>query len=106
MKLKKIIKRYCKFCKKHTEQTVSQVKQKGLNATHHMTHGSKKGRARIRQRASGKGNLGRYSKKSMSAWKRTGVKASKKINIKYTCKECKKSVPQAQGKRAKKLEII
>jgi|SRR3989344_7050692 len=105
MKLKKIIKRYCKFCKKQTEQTVSQVKNRGLNATHHLTHGSKI-RANIRGRSKGKGNLGRYSRKAISAWKRTGVKASKKINIKYTCKECKKSVPQAKGKRAKKLEII
>jgi len=36
----------------------------------------------------------------------TGKKLSKKTDFRYTCKECKKSVCQKDGFRAKKIELV
>ena len=51
------------------------------------------------------GNLGRYSRKAISAWKMTGSKVSKKSDLRFQCKECKKTHVQRVGFRAKKLEF-
>lgn len=99
MKLKKAVKRYCKFCKRHTEHRVSQVKS-----------GAKRGalkRGSI-QRATkrsvpGTGNKNRWGSKPAKP-KRTGAKTSKKTNTKYTCNVCKKSSLQKKGIRAKRIE--
>jgi ribosomal protein L44E len=70
MKIPKSIKRYCPFCKKHTEHKVSQNKKKNPSS---LKKGSKY-RARRRGQARGFGNLGRYSKPAISKFKRTGAK--------------------------------
>ena len=101
MKMPKIIRRYCKFCKKHTEQTVSQMRRKDRGPL-------KKGsiqRAKKRGLGIGHGNLGRWGSKPTNP-KMTGKKASKKSSLKYTCKECKKTMPQLKTFRAKKVELI
>ncbi len=95
------MKRYCPFCKKHTEHSVGQTKKKNARS---MTYGSKY-RAKLRGSARGMGNLGRYSKPAISKFKLTGKKASKKTDIRYSCKDCKKTHAQSQGKRAKKVEF-
>jgi len=100
MKLPKQEKRYCKKCKKHTDHKLSQVKGKERSAL-------KKGsiqRAKKRGEGRGYGNLGKYgSKPAIGKWKRTGAKASKKTNLKYTCTVCKKASLQKKGIRAKKV---
>ncbi|MDP7179864.1 MAG: 50S ribosomal protein L44e [Candidatus Woesearchaeota archaeon] len=101
MKLPKTSKRYCKFCKKHTELKISIVKKKSPRS---MTYGSKV-RARRRGVARGTGNRGRYSKPAITKFKRTGKKATKKSDLKYECKECKKTQIQKSGFRAKKIEF-
>ena len=102
MKIPKMIKRYCKFCKKHTEQKVAQVKR---GAPSSMSYGSKT-RARRRGSARGFGNMGRYSKKAITKFKMTGKKMTKKTDLRYTCKECKKTSVQKQGIRAKRVEFV
>jgi len=104
MKLPKTVNRYCPYCKKHTEHKVSSAKRKTPSSAHPMSYGSK-ARARLRGAARGHGNLGRYSKPAISKWKMTGKKASKKTDLRYTCKECKKSHNQRKGFRAKKIEF-
>jgi large subunit ribosomal protein L44e len=101
MKLPKHKKRYCPYCKKHTEHTVSTTKKKNPGS---MTYGSKV-RARRRGRARGKGNLGRYSKPAISKFKMTGKKSTKKTDLRYECKICKKIHVQMQGFRARKIEF-
>ena len=101
MKMPKTLKRYCPYCKKHTEHTVSVTKKKSPRS---MTYGSKL-RARKRGRARGMGNLGRYSKPAISEFKMTGKKSTKKTDLRYECKVCKKMHMQRQGFRAKKLEF-
>jgi large subunit ribosomal protein L44e len=101
MKYPKHIKRHCPYCKKHTEHNVSTTKKKNPSS---LTYGSKV-RARRRGRARGIGNLGRYSKPAISKFKMTGKKSTKKTDLRYECRTCKKIHLQRQGFRTKKLEF-
>lgn len=102
MKLNKNIKKYCKFCKKYTDQVISVAKKKDRGSL-------KKGAlARLKKTGRGKtgyGNKGRHSRKAMSAWKMYGKKSSKKADLRYKCKVCNKTTVQKKGFRAKKLEL-
>ncbi|MBI4153034.1 50S ribosomal protein L44e [Candidatus Woesearchaeota archaeon] len=104
MKIPKVKNRYCPYCRKHTEHKVTNQRFKGLNKAHPQSRGSKP-RVRGRGRRRGMGNWGRYSRKAISAWKMTGSKVSKKSDLRYQCKECKKTHVQRIGFRAKKLEF-
>jgi large subunit ribosomal protein L44e len=101
MKLPKTKKRYCPYCKKHTEHTVSQNKKKQPRT---MTYGSKI-RARRRGQARGVGNQGRYSKPAITKFKMTGKKSTKKTDLRYACKKCKKVHMQSSGIRARRVEF-
>lgn len=101
MKLPKTIKRYCPYCRKHAEHRIIQVKKKAASS---LSYGSKK-RARKRGAARGKGNRGRYSKPAITKFKMTGAKTTKKTDLRYECKECKKKHVQRKGIRAKKVEF-
>ncbi|MFH1408279.1 MAG: 50S ribosomal protein L44e [Nanoarchaeota archaeon] len=101
MKKPKIIKRLCPHCKKHSDHKVSQNKKKSASS---LSYGSKI-RARLRGRARGFGNLGRYSKPAVTKFKMTGKKATKKTDLRYECKTCKKMHVQSQGVRAKRVEF-
>ncbi|MDP3733977.1 MAG: 50S ribosomal protein L44e [Nanoarchaeota archaeon] len=102
MKIPKVVKRFCKTCKKHTLQKVSQNKKKMARS---LSKGSKV-RARLRGRARGVGNLGRYSKPAVTKFKRTGAKETKKTDFRFTCEVCKKMSCQPYGLRAKRVEIV
>lgn len=105
MKIPKTLKRYCKHCKKHTEHKVHNQSFKGLCKVHTQSRWS---RCRVRKRGlrRGVGNLGRFSKKAISKWKRTGAKNTKKTDLRYTCAVCKKTSVQRKGMRTKKVELI
>ena len=102
MKLPKQKKRYCPHCKKHTEQKITQNKKRNASS---LTYGSKI-RARRRGKARGFGNLGRYSKPAVTKFKMTGKKATKKTDLRFECKECKKQNMQRKGIRAKRVEFV
>ncbi|MEK6901195.1 MAG: 50S ribosomal protein L44e [Nanoarchaeota archaeon] len=102
MKIPKTVKRFCKHCKKHTEQKITQNKKKAPSS---LSRGSKY-RARLRGVARGIGNLGRYSKPAVTKFKRTGAKGTKKTDLRYTCTVCKKMSTQRKGIRSKKVEFI
>lgn len=102
MKIPKAIKRYCPYCKKHGEHKVTQNKRKQASS---LSYGSKI-RARLRGKARGLGNLGRYSKPAVTQFKMTGAKQTKKTDFRYECKTCKKSHAQTQSIRAKKVEFV
>ncbi len=102
MKKPKLVKRHCPYCKKHQEHKVSQTKKKNAST---LSYGSKV-RAKRRGLARGHGNKGRYSKPAVTKFKMTGKKTTKKTDIRYECKECKKSHTQKKGKRAKRMELV
>lgn len=95
----KILKRYCPYCKKKTEQKVKQ-QSKGKPST--LKRGATT-RAKLRGLDRGIGNLGRYSR--MKNQKKGKRKTTKKTAIVYTCTICKKSKDQKKGKRTSKLII-
>ncbi len=101
MKLPKTTKRYCPYCKKHTEHKISQVSSGHKRGT--LKRGSLQ-RARKRGRNRGYGNMGRYSKPAVTKFKRK-TKSTKKTNTMYTCQTCKKSHMQKKGIRTSKIQI-
>lgn len=101
MKLNKTRMRFCIHCKKHTEHKVALNKKKQAST---LSYGSKI-RSRRRGRARGMGNWGRYSKPAVTKFKMTGKKTSKKVDIRYECKECKKTSVHQNSFRAKRIEF-
>jgi len=101
MKLPKTRKKYCPYCKMHTEHKISQTKKKSPRS---LSYGSKV-RAKRRGKARGMGNLGRYSKPAVSKFKMTGAKLTKKTDIRFLCTKCNKMHNQRYGIRAKKVEF-
>lgn len=101
MKIPKTKKTYCPKCNKHTEHKVSQAKSTGARGS--LKRGSIS-RSKKRGLGKGYGNLGRWgSKPPITKWKRSGVKTSKKVVLKLTCKICNKSTILPL-RRAKKVE--
>jgi large subunit ribosomal protein L44e len=102
MKKPKKIKRYCPYCKKHTEQKVVLISSGHKRGT--LRWGSIT-RAKLRGKGRGFGNLGKWgSKKAVTKFKRT-TKTTKKTNIMYTCQVCKKSKYQKKGLRTSKIQV-
>ncbi len=69
-----------------------------------MGYGSR-ARAKLRG-VRGFGSLGKYSKPAMSKWKMAGKKQSKKTDLRFTCKECKKTHVPRNSVRTKRLELV
>ncbi len=101
MKLPKIRNKYCPKCKKHTEHKVMQAK-KGSPSS--LKAGSKY-RMKKRGQGTGFGNRGKLSKGALTKWKRYGKKNTKKTDLRYVCKECKKAHTQSKGIRARRVEF-
>ena len=104
MKYPREMRRLCPTCKKHTTQNVTNQKFKGLNKAHPQSRGSMT-RTRKRGRRRGNGNWGRFSRPPIASWTMTGAKVSKKTDLRYTCKECKKINVQRKGVRMKRFEL-
>jgi len=102
MKIPKTRKRYCPKCKTHTDQKVSTVSTGAKRGS--MKKGSKQ-RSSLRGGGErGFGNHGKYSKPAVSKWKRK-AKSTKKTNLMYTCKKCKKSTVNKKGIRTGRLKL-
>ena len=91
MKIKKVIKTYCPFCRKHTPHKVKEAK-KGKRRS------MSKGQARHLRKTKG------YTSKI--AGKANVKKQSKKTKLMLTCEQCKKQHEKLFPKRTKKkIEI-
>lgn len=101
MKIPKNKKTYCPFCKKHQEHSIALAKRGGKRGT--LKRGSI-ARAMKRGRGRGFGNLGRYGSKPTKP-KMSGVKSSKKIDLRFKCNVCGKIHVQREGLRAKRTEF-
>jgi len=101
VKRNKKTRRFCPFCKKHTEQTISIAKKRDRGP---LKHGSI-ARAKRRGRGVGYGNLGRWGSKPTKP-KMTGKKTSKKHDLRFKCSVCNKTSVQNYGRRARKLELV
>ena len=105
MKIPKKQKHYCSKCKKHSEMTVAEAKKRTRSTTHPMSRGSN---CRLRGRGlrRGYGNYNKYSKPPIAKFKRTGAKQSKKLDLRYKCTTCNRTMVQNEGIRTKKMEFI
>lgn len=102
MKIPKIVKRLCPFCKKHTTHKVANAKKRTPGSARPL---SKMAKPRTGF-GKGTGNLGRYgSRPPLAAFKMTGKKSTKKTDFRYECKKCKKTHCQRKGFRTKKIEF-
>jgi len=100
MKIPKTTKRFCPYCKKKTEQKIKVIGTGGKRGT--LTRGSIS-RAKARGLGRGIGNKGKWGSKPAITKNKRKSKTTKKTNIMYTCKECKKSKYQKKGQRASKV---
>lgn len=105
MKMPKLIKRLCPYCKKHTEHKVEQAKAKGRSTARPLSRYSKS-RTSARGLTSGMGNKGKYSMPPIKKRKMMNKKLSKKIDLRYQCQVCKKMSQRSEGFRAKKFELV
>jgi len=100
MKLPKITNRFCPYCNKKTEQKIKTVSTGGKRGS------TKRGgivRAKLRGCGTGIGNKGKWGSKPANSKFKRKSKTTKKTNLMYTCKECKKSKYQKKGIRTGKL---
>lgn len=103
MKLPKETRRFCPYCRKHTEQLILTAKQRGRSSAHPLSRG---GNSRLMKRGlkSGYGNKGRYSRKAPKDYKMK-AKVTKKINILFKCKVCGKMKGRIKGIRSSRIVI-
>lgn len=91
MKFPKTIRTHCPYCKKHTMHKVELVKKRPRRTLAH-------GQRRFLRKMKGYGSFPKENPKNRE-------KATKKVNLKLTCQECKKA-HSIEGWRAKKFELV
>ena len=94
MKHPKSVRIHCRTCKKHTEHTVKQVKKKARSSAHPLSQSVK----RFDRKIKGYGGFPRPKPKGEG-------KTTKKIDLRYKCKECGKMQTRG-GYRIKKFELV
>lgn len=99
MKIPKIVRTYCKKCRKHNEHAVERVKTAGRRTT-----SSLKKATRYRNIKLHKGYGGSPYPKIEHGVK-YGAKTTQKIMLSFKCKECGKKHQSVYLKRTKKFEI-
>lgn len=91
MKMPRVIKGYCPFCKKHTDLDIERVKKKKASEM-------RQGQRRFRRVTAGYGGFPRAKPEGRE-------KPTRRVYIRYRCKVCKKA-HQRPGIRAKKFELV
>jgi len=92
MEIPKVQKRYCPFCRKHTEHTVKKA------STTKKRRELAQGQRRFRRKMRGFGSFPKENPKGRG-------KLTKKLSLLYKCKECGKSHNVGKGFRIKKFEL-
>jgi large subunit ribosomal protein L44e len=92
MKIPKKQRRYCKFCKKHTEHVVEEAKRRPRRQT-------TKSQRRFLRKLAGYGSFPRENPKGRE-------KPTRKLDLRYKCSVCGKKHPVGQGFRVKKIEFF
>ena len=93
MKMPKDQKKFCNYCKKHTPHTVKR------ESTGRKRRELARGQRRFRRKEKGFGSFPKSNPKDRA-------KPTKKLDLRYKCKECGKIHTIGKGFRAKKFEII
>lgn len=91
MIIPKTQRRYCPFCKKHTQHTVDEAKRKPRKK-------ASKSQRRFLRKLKGYGSFPKENPKGRE-------KPTRKLDLRYTCMECKKKHTIGKGFRVKKFEL-
>lgn len=91
MKVPKTQRIYCPFCRKHTSHSIERDKKKSRRKM-------AQGQRRYRRKLQGYGSFPRS--------KPDYEKATKKLDLRYKCKECGKKHIKGKGFRSKKFELV
>lgn len=91
MIIPKIQKRYCPFCKKHTEHSVEEAKRKPRRE---MSMSQRK----FRRKMAGYGSFPKENPHGRE-------KPTRKVDFRYVCKTCGKKHSLGRGYRIKKVEF-
>lgn len=91
MKIPKVQRRYCPFCKKHTEHTIEEAKRKQRRQ-------DTKSQRRFLRKLKGYGSFPKENPKGRE-------KPTKKLDLRFKCKVCNKKHPIGEGFRIKKAEF-
>ncbi len=91
MKMPRVIKGYCPFCGHHSELDIERVKTKPRSEF-------RRGQRRFRRVSAGYGGSTRAIYKDRE-------KPTKRVYVRYRCRECKKA-HHRKGYRAKKFELV
>lgn len=89
MKMPREIKTYCPYCQHHTSHEIERIKKRKASEL-------KWGQRRFRKVTAGYGGFPRA--------KPSGEKATRRVALRYRCKECKKA-HQRPCKRARRFEL-
>jgi len=92
MKMPKKIRTFCPYCKKHSVHEIEKVKKGRASSLSWIARQKKR-------KKSGIGNSGKFSKVP------GGDKPTKKVFLKYTCTECKRSHTR-EGFRVSRFELV
>jgi large subunit ribosomal protein L44e len=90
MKMPKKVRIYCPYCRKHTDHSVEQAKKKPRRKM-------AQGQRRFKEKLKGYGSFPRP--------KPSYEKPTRKLDLRYKCKECGKKHMKGKGFRVKKFEI-
>ena len=93
MKMPKTQKKYCPYCRKHTDHT---VKKEGVGRKRREMA---RGQRRFKRKMKGFGSFPKSNPKDRQ-------KPTRKLDLRYKCKECKKSHTVGKGFRVKKFELV
>lgn len=92
MKMPKKQRRYCPFCRKHTQHAVEEAKRKPRRQT-------TKSQRRFLRKLAGYGSFPKENPKGRE-------KPTRKLDLRFVCAECKRKHPVGDGFRIKKLEFL
>ncbi len=93
MKIPKTQKRYCPFCKKHTEHEITRV------SASRKKRALAEGQRRFKRALRGYGGFPRPNPKGRA-------KPTRKLDLRYKCKECGKKHTVGKGFRVKRVEFV
>ncbi len=91
MKIPKEVRIHCPYCKKHTVHTVETAKKRPRRTL-------AQGQRRFLRKMKGYGSFPKENPKGRE-------KPTKKVDLRYKCKECGKMHTKGKGFRIKRLEI-
>jgi len=92
LKIPKKQRKYCNYCRKHTEHTLEEAKKKPRRTL-------ARSQRRFLRKMHGYGSFPKENPKGRE-------KPTRKLDLRFRCSECKKAHPIGEGFRVRKVEKV